>query len=209
MSKDHPTWDDIDPMLASAFGRGPRARDAIDEALDRATGGAAAQSPSMVATLVEAGLTEGAARAAIEDVGRGWEPGTAAYVATAGVGGCQPGAVQSMVRDRVRTILAESSATAAGALARPGTVTSASSPAVEAARRRLIIARESATSPNVFGGPPAERQRLHHASAEAYAHGAVSSVLESAVRHGKNEAQIVADLDRMASSIENSSEVGR
>lgn len=182
MSKDHPIWDEI-----PGFGGDP------------------VKSHPQRGALIEAGLTEHGADIALRDVAEGWGASFAAMEATGAASGTAPGTVKFMVRGRVERILAgctgpgaPAAATTAGAVVVEG---SGLSPAIEAARGRLIAAREAATPPGMYSGSPGERERLRRMAAAAFARGAVSSVVESGIRGGKDEAQMVGEIDAVTEHI--------
>ena len=75
----------------------------------------------------------------------------------------------------------------------------AMSPAIEAARSRLVEARVALAPRSRFGGTAAEAEAAHRAAAEAYARGCVSAVMEAAIRDGLSEAQIVTRISETTS----------
>ena len=75
----------------------------------------------------------------------------------------------------------------------------AMSPAIEAARARLVEARIALAPRSRFGGTAAEAEAAHRAAAEAYARGCVSAVMEAAIRDGLSEAQIVTRISETTS----------
>lgn len=151
--------------------------------------------------MTNAGLTEAGVASALKSVSEGWSPWFAASQAAGLAGGCAPGQSPASVRGKVETILSTSATHATDSSTVVEQFTGQSSPAIDAARQRLVEARTRRMPlERRAGGSNAVWERVRRGSAETFAEGAVEAVLELAIRHGASESDIVARIDEIASA---------